>query len=257
MVLLTRYLAWFCYPLPLCVELLVAGLLFLWFGKRQAVGRALVTLATVLLVLFSWGPFSRMLLRPMESTYPPLLDPQSLPGGTAQTVRWIVVLGSGFKPDANIPPGTRLDRGGIVRLVEGVRLHRKLPGTRLIVSVGGETEGDLPTQTIKELAEAFGIDLSDLVIERGAKNTAEEVQEVAKKVQTDPFVLVTSASHLSRAVRLFRDKGMNPIPAPAEYRGVENAYPFLHDLPSETNLDKTREGFYEVLASAWRAIIGH
>ena len=40
------------------------------------------------------------------------------------------------------------------------------------------------------------------------------VKEIVGK---DKFILVTSASHMLRAMALFRKQGMEPIPAPTDY----------------------------------------
>ena len=77
-------------PLPLCLTALLVGLYFLWFTRKQKVGKITVTGGVVLLALFSYGLFSNSLLKPLESKFPPLLDLQEV-----SDVKWVVVLGSG------------------------------------------------------------------------------------------------------------------------------------------------------------------
>jgi uncharacterized SAM-binding protein YcdF (DUF218 family) len=254
--LLTRYVAWMLFPLTLCLELLLVGLLFLWFGKRQRVGRVLVTLATVLLVLFSWGPFGDLLVRPLESTYPALHDPAKLSDSADGPIKWVVVLGAGFSPDPDVPASSRPGSSSLTRLVEGVRIHRQLPGSKVIVLVGEPVEGDDRVRVMGELTEALGVKSQDALIVPGARDTAEEVDAVSRTIRDERFVLVTSASHMPRAMRLCRDKGMSPVAAPTGYQVVRGEFGTLDALPSPNNLGKAQTGFREFLASAWNRIAG-
>ena len=60
--LVARLVAWLFLPLSICLELLVVGLLLLWFTRRQRLGKILVTTGASLLVLFSFGPFDSFLV---------------------------------------------------------------------------------------------------------------------------------------------------------------------------------------------------
>jgi uncharacterized SAM-binding protein YcdF (DUF218 family) len=57
----------------------------------------------------------------------------------------------------------------------------------------------------------------DLILSDQAKDTEEEARLIQTRVGKDPLILVTSASHMPRAVALFKKRGMNPIPAPAAH----------------------------------------
>jgi uncharacterized SAM-binding protein YcdF (DUF218 family) len=254
MVLLMHYAAWCLFPLSLCLELLLVGLAFLWFGKRKTVGKVLVTLATTLLLLFSSGPFARLLVRPLEAAYPPLLDPEGLDSGSEGPVKWVVVLGAGYNPDPDMPATARPTSTSLARLAEGVRIHRRLPASKLLVLVGEGGDGDLRRLTVTELAGAFGVGTADLVVEEGARDTAEEVRVIAATVRDERFVLVTSASHLPRAVRQSHEMGLHAIPAPTDYRAGRREYAGLHDLPSPANLEVSQVGLYEALASLARLV---
>ena len=167
-------------------------------------------------------------------------------------MKWVVVLGAGYNPNPDHPPSARPNSSSLARLAEGIRIHRKLPGSKLIVLVGEKGGGDIRKQTVRELAEAFGVREDDLRIEQGPRDTVEEVIAISGAVGDDRFVLVTSASHLPRAVRLCQDKGLQPIPAPADYQTGKREFATLHNLPSPGNLGVSQTGLYEFLASAWR-----
>jgi hypothetical protein len=59
---------------------------------------------------------------------------------------------------------------------------------------------------------------------------------------------------MPRAVRLCRDRGLRPIPAPTEHRTATQEHALLRDLPSAGNLELCQRGFYEGLASARRLL---
>ena len=57
------------FPLPIALVLLTAGVLLLWFGRRQRAGKVVVTAGLVWLALFSFRPVPHALLGGLERTY--------------------------------------------------------------------------------------------------------------------------------------------------------------------------------------------
>ena len=205
-------------PVSLCFELLLFGVILLWFTRRQRMGKVFVTCSLVFFAVATYGPFSRWMLEPLEFRYPPIMTPAELPH-----VKWVVVLSGGHTTDHRLPPTSRLNPETMTRLVEGIRLYRSKPGSRLLLS-GGVVFGSSPSaETLRDVALELGIPDKDIVVENKSRDTAHEALLVQKIVGKDPFVLVTSASHMPRSVALFRKQGMNPIPAPAGYLTKEDS----------------------------------
>jgi uncharacterized SAM-binding protein YcdF (DUF218 family) len=250
--LFARLLAWFLLPLTICLGLLAVGLLLLWFTRRQRLGKVLVTTGAALLVLFSSGPFGALLVEPLETAHPAW-------GGTPAgggPPRWVVVLGSGYRPDPALPATSRIPPGSLARLAEGVRAYRTMPGSKLLVLIGGADPRDGRVETVGEMAGVFGVPPADVVTDATGRTTAEEVDVIRGKVGADRFVLVTSAYHMPRAVQLCRDRGLDPIPAPTDYLTATSEYGTLHALPSPGHLGLAQVGFSEALARVWRSIVG-
>jgi uncharacterized SAM-binding protein YcdF (DUF218 family) len=252
-ILFLRFVAWLLLPLPLCLELLAVGSCLLWFSGRQRTGKVLVTAGALLLAVLGSGPVANLLLHPFESAYPPLLDPAAA-GAGGEAIKWVVVLGGGYRTDPHVPLSARPSGTSLVRLVEGIRLHRQLPGSRLLVLVGEAGEGDERAGDVARLVSLLGVKEADLVVVQGARDTAQEADATASRVGADGFVLVTSASHMPRAVRLFEDRGLSPVPAPTDQRAAGVEYAVLDALPSAGNLGKSRLCFHEALGSAWRKV---
>lgn len=77
------------------VELLVLGLVFLWFTRRQRTGRWLVTIGVFALLAFSYGASARLLIGPIERQYAPVSIGSPETAAEDDAPRWVVVLGSG------------------------------------------------------------------------------------------------------------------------------------------------------------------
>ena len=70
-------------------------------------------------------------------------------------------------------------------------------------------------------------------------------------------MLVSSASHLPRAVGLMKKLGMGPIPAPCDYRADEHAGLDLDDVfPSGVNWQKLDRAWHEYLGMAAAKLLG-
>jgi uncharacterized SAM-binding protein YcdF (DUF218 family) len=241
------------FPLPLGLEIMLVGLLLLWFTKRQKTGKVVTTFGVLLLALLSSGFVGDRLLGPLEASYLPLLNPADTgAAGVEAPIQWITVLGSGYTPDPKLPASAQPSSETLTRLVEGSRLQRLFPGSKLIFSAGYFDQPGETAKTISSLASLLGIQESNLIVAKGARDTAEEVKLIERIVGREPLVLVTSASHMPRAMALFQAQAMHPIPAPTCYRVRENqASDPSSYFPSADALGKSERAFYEYLGQAW------
>lgn len=67
------------------------------------------------------------------------------------------------------------------------------------------------------MAMALGVEAEDIIIEAEATDTKDHPIYVKKIVGSDEFILVTSATHMPRAMALFKKHDMHPTPAPTDY----------------------------------------
>src|SRR5262249_5762650 len=133
-------------------------------------------------------------------------------------VKYIVVLGGAYGFDQAIPITSWLGGGTMIRLAEGIRLHRQWPESKLIVSAGRGFDPLPQADAMKGTAEAMGVNSADIGAESVSRDTEESAEMLAPMLGKDPFVLVTSASHMPRSMGLFRKRGMNPIAAPTDFK---------------------------------------
>jgi uncharacterized SAM-binding protein YcdF (DUF218 family) len=237
------------FPFPLSLEFLLLGLLLLWFTRRQRLGKALVTCGTLLLVAVSNSFTSNAFLRPLEHRYPAFTVLQS--GVGPNEVGYIAVLGGWADHDPEVPVSSRLSPDLMVRLVEGVRLHRQFPASKLIVSGGNDS-----ARGMMMMAEALGVNPADILPLDRPRDTEEESQQIQPIVGGNSFILVTSAAHMPRAISLFRKRGMQPVPAPTNYLAARHGFEFDDVMPDGYNLFKTQVAWYEYLGRAWARLRG-
>ncbi|MGX4803525.1 YdcF family protein [Bradyrhizobium guangdongense] len=110
------------------------------------------------------------------------------------------------------------------RLIEAAKLARKYPRARIIYTGGTSKllgsdvrEADYATQIL----ETLGIPGSRIEIEREARNTAENAtfgKLMASPKAGDHWLLITSASHMPRAIGLFCAAGFNVEAVPTGWR---------------------------------------
>lgn len=202
------------------------------------------------LVVFSTGWIPQTITHHLENQYAIVKQPNP-------EIRWIVVFSGGQMQDADKPDNMILYGASIKRLVEGVRLYRELPGSKLVLSGGGVGQEIAEAKRLATLTKWFGIPDSDVVLEDKAINTAEEAIEVKKILGAQPFYLVTSAIHMHRAMLLCQSQGLTPIAAPTDFTV------FWQDerwektfLPNAHNLVYLSIALHEILGIGWGRMTG-
>lgn len=252
MFLFKKIISPFFFPVSICIELLLIGLFFLLFTKRQRIGKVFMTFAVFLLILFSHNLFADFLLEPLEYQYPPLLKLNHL-----KHVKWIVILGSGHTSDARLPKNSQLAESALARLVEAIRLKRILPHCTIILSGGGYFDPVPHAEIVENVAYTLGLRKQDLYLETHSKDTKDEAKIIKDIVGKDPFILVSSASHLPRSVALFKKQGLSPIPAPVGYMVKKRTNLSPGDFfPTVAALRKTQRAFYEYMGIGWAKLRG-
>ena len=237
-------------PLSICLLLLALGLFYVMLRRsRDAI--APFVLGTLLLYAFSLNTVSGYLIRPLERAYPALNLAAS--EVAKKEVKWVVVLGSGHWTDKSLPPGAMLEEAALYRLTEGIRVARRFPGSILVLSGGKYTDQQSNAQVMAAAAVDQGFDPSRIMLSDQALDTHDEALNIKSLAGQDDFVLVTSASHMLRAMKLFENQGLKPIPAPAYYRAKGEPEYFL---PEASNITTCHMAVHEYLGLAWSFMRG-
>ena len=232
-------------------------------GKR--IGKYLLVLGIISYFAFSSSRLSMALLARLENRYPPLLNTEGV--GDFDT---IVLLTGAAWDDPHIPVTSRVGETTVSRLLEAIRVFHLIPDAKVMISGGplDTDERDIPvSRTVGDLASALGIPGERIMLETNSTNTYENGVEIKKILGEKPFVLVTSASHLPRAIAVFQKLGLSPIPAPADFRVIrKKPHSFLSTrkllkemifaLPSSNNLAHSERALHEYAGFIWYWVRG-
>lgn len=231
--------------------LLLVGFVLSMLRFRR-LGRVVLGLGILLLYLLSISPTGDLLLGSLESRYPPL-SPERLPRlGT------LVVLGGGASATTYLPVSSRLTQNSTKRLLEAVRLYRLMDQPRIVISGGSGNPFVKVSEAalMRELLLDLGIPKRRILIEGESQNTFENAKAVQKLRLQQPLLLITSASHMARALKVFQALGMSPLPAPCDFRTGWSADDPLRFLPSSGALATSTAAIYEYLGTWWYGLTG-
>jgi len=196
------------------------------FTSRARVGRNLVAMVLGCFVLIAFLPVGSWLLFPLENRF-------AIPEMPAR-VDGIILLSGAFQARNSAYRGQPQLNKHAGRFTKFLELARKYPDAKLVFSGGavrslhgGVTESDIG----RWFFAAQGLDPQRILFEDKSRNTHENVinsKKLAQPREGENWLLVTSASHMPRAVGLFRRNGWKVIPFPAGYQSA----PFLGGVSS-------------------------
>jgi uncharacterized SAM-binding protein YcdF (DUF218 family) len=256
---LKKAVSFWLMPVPLCLAMLVAGLLLSRRERRARAGRSLLVGGTVLLLLFSNRWASNRLLRPLESQYPPIPEFTTnarVPDALARC-RFVVVLGGGHSDLAATPATGKLSSSALARIVEAVRIAGMLPGATLIVSGPAESGHPSHASVLAQAAVSLGIDRARIDLVDTALDTEDEAAAVSLLVGKVPVALVTSAWHMPRAAHLFLKRGVDILPCPTDFNARSGGLTKLSGLGWDSeSLERSTLAVHERLGLLWLRIRG-
>lgn len=237
-------------PIPL---LLIIGFIGLWlitFSRFRRIGVSLTFSCLLGFFLLSFQPVSSNLLMPTEREYRGFLPVE-------KPVDFIMVMGSGHVLDDELPITSEISRSGLMRLVEGIRILRMYPNSKLILSGYANGSELSNARVMANIALSLGVSKSSIVLLETPKDTYEEARQAALYVKDKSLVLVTSASHMPRAMMEFKDAGLDPIPAPTNYLAHTNIQqPWEKYSLKAKYLEQSERFWYEQLGRWWSNIRG-
>jgi uncharacterized SAM-binding protein YcdF (DUF218 family) len=190
------------------------------------------------------------LLRRLEQQHP--TPSTALLDSLSRVPVHIVSLGAGKNDEDHLPPNQRLENAALARLVEALRLQRRLPHAQLVLSGPYGLRGKVSQAAIKrEMALDFGVTAEQIHLMEQVVNTRDEAALYRSMMGADTPVLVcSSASHLPRALFWFRYFGAKEVyGAPAEYLAPPSkAYRWRSFFPAAKPLSLAHVAYKEILA---------
>lgn len=217
--------------------------------KRRRTGAAFAIAAFSFFILFSTHYLPGYLVSRMESQYPPFDAGQF---SIRHDRVYIHVLGGGYTLDERLPASSQLSGAGLGRLSEAIRIYHLLDSSVLVVSGNVASGNESLASVARKAAVSLGIEKNRIEMLDQPSTTLGEARAFANRFgSASAVIVVTDAVHMPRAIKFFKDQGLNPYPAPANYYIKHDDNPFaLRWVPSAENfllMDRVmREFFGEV-----------
>ena len=211
--------------------------------------------------------FATGLARSLEWRYLPAAE---LPDGEV-----IVVLGGGTQPAETPRPMVEVNGAGD-RVIYASWLYNQGAAEQVLVSGGripwrasGLGERDTPAHEMAFLLEMLGVPGEDVWLDPDSLNTYENAVNsgrILKENGVESVILVTSAMHMPRAVRMFEAQGLDVFPAPVDYTVTQSDWNnplqasvlenFLRIFPGADNLALTTRVMKEYLGMMFYNVRG-
>ena len=214
---LYKFVKYGLYPLTWVVLLLGAATvlaLFPFSPTRLRWVRLLVVSSLLLLVTISNPLVATSLMGSLESWYQPT------PLAPSNRFDAIVVLGGGIDDTGSLRPTVEPSSYSRNRTTCGVDLFQQGHAPTLVLT-GGDARvfgtGPKEAAEMKRWAMRLGVPESATMIDTDARNTYENATGTKRLIGPASILLVSSASHLPRAVPVFTKQGFRVTPAPCDY----------------------------------------
>lgn len=244
-----EFLSLIIMPLPVLYLILVT-VLFLFFSGHKKSAKIFLITAGIWFFVISTSFIPKLLVRSLENKYPQLTDDliKNLPDSCD-----IIILGGGHSDDKNLSSNNQLSTVAVGRLVEGIRIHKMIPGSRLILS-GSRGRSELTqAYVLYRTALILGIDSASMVLQNLPANTRMEAEEYSGNFGTrNKLIVVTSDMHMPRAMLLFKKAGLTPVAAPTnqviKYGSVKYRWTWV---PSSVYIRMMENAIHEYAGILW------
>ena len=249
---LSKLLPLFLYPLGLACLLMLVALVMWWRRSRWVPIPLSLALMVLLLASNSW--IANSLVKSLEW--------QQIPAKALPTADAIVILGGATKSTFPPRPGVDLSEQGD-RVLYGAQLYRegKAP---VVIASGGRIfwRGGGPSESadIAKILKTIGVPASAILQDPTSLNTYENavnVKKIMKEQGIRRVLLVTSAMHMPRSLRIFQRQGIEAIPAPTDFLVSQQELEEPNSSPQATVLSLVPDaGRLEMTTRALKEYVG-
>jgi uncharacterized SAM-binding protein YcdF (DUF218 family) len=209
-------------------------LILMWISHSKKTKKRVLILILFIALLFSnFFLYSKVVL-----AWQP--EPVTLAPGKTYTVGILLGGMAGFDPQ-----GRGYFNESADRFIEAQKLYRQGFIKKILISGGSALLiGTEPKEAdfLKDQLIANGVAVTDILVENNSRNTYENAifsKRILDSMQLKgPYVLITSAIHLPRSIKVFTKAGLPVVPYPSDYRGIESHYSLKDILIPDLSLFK-------------------
>lgn len=217
-----------------------SGLLTRWIPKLRRFSWPLLAGGALLTLVFSSGFTATVLSSPIEYQWPSVQDARSHP----ETKR-IVVLTGWAADDPGLALSDRMNASSAFRVLMTLELHRQRPELPIIVSGSAVT-----ARVMADVLIATGVPAAQVSLEDQSTFTAQSAELLKPMVGDAPFLLVTSAGHLRRAMGTMEHYGLKPVAVPTDHRNARD-WSHADATPKPESLVTSDLAMHEYLGVLW------
>jgi uncharacterized SAM-binding protein YcdF (DUF218 family) len=250
---LSKLLPLFFYPLGLASVSLIVALVTLW--KRPRIAAIAISLSLILLLVCSNAWVAKSLVRSLEW--------QNIPAAQIPNAEAIVVLGGATKSAIWPRPTVDLSEPGD-RVIYAAQLYRQKKAPIIVLS-GGRIDwrgsGSSESADMATILISIGVPAEVIIQEPLSLNTYENAVNVRKILEyrgIKKVLLITSAMHMPRSLKIFQRQGIDVIPAPTDFLVSQGELQeltstpkaaILNLLPDTNNLNQFTNALKEYIGS--------
>ena len=240
MIYINKILPIIVSPLGLIIILLFFGV----FRKRMLPSM----IALILLIILSLPIVSRQLIKLLEQNYRP-----TTPNETARADTVIVLSGMVTLIEKN--DGIHYEFSEAVdRIFAGINLLKIGKAQKIILTRGklpwsvGEPEGEF----LAEFIQSQGINPNRILLSEIVQNTNDEAKAISRMLpKNSEVILVTSAFHMPRAVKVFQNQNLKVIPYAVDFRSSVKEINIIDFLPQASAFKDSNFYFREIIGRAY------
>jgi uncharacterized SAM-binding protein YcdF (DUF218 family) len=247
--IVSKILGYVLSPLPFSLGLIIFSVFLSGFGAKRA--SSFFRLFGFCLLLFCSLPVvERNFRQGLENQYPPVSIDDTV------NADLIVVLGGAIAMPS--PPRLEVElHESSDRVLHAFRLYKAGKAPTIFLSAGNIVEEagmESEAYYIASLLQEWGVPSSALVSAGGSRTTRENALETlefldARGLTDSLILLVTSSTHMPRALASFRAVGINAVPSTTDVSAGPSIFPGVFDfLPSI--------GALKGLTSIWHEYLG-
>ena len=250
---LSKILPLFFYPLGLASVSLIVALITL--RKRPRIATIAISLSLALLLVCSNAWVAKSLVRSLEwqnipATQIPNAEAIVVLGGATRSATWPRVM-----PDLS-------EAGDRVIYAAQLYFQKKAP---IIILSGGRIDwrgsGSPESADMATILTSIGVPAAAIIQESDSLNThdnAVNVRKILEARQIKKVLLITSAAHMPRSLKIFQRQGMDVIPTPTDFlvsqgelQEITNTpkAAILNLLPDTENLDQFTKALKEYIGT--------
>ena len=243
MIYINKILPIIVSPLGLITVLLIVGI----FRKKMLPS----LIGLMILMILSLPVVSGQLIKFLEQSYS-LTNPNEI--ASAGTV---IVLGGIVKPIKHKNVVQYEFSDAVDRIFAGINLLKMGKAQKIILTRGklpwsiGIPEGEF----LAEFIQSQGIDSKRILLTEIVQNTNDEAKAVSKMLpKNSEVILVTSAFHMPRAEKVFKNQSLKVIPYAVDFRSSAQKLDILDFLPQANAFKDSNFYFREIIGRAYYAV---